>query len=353
MPTGLRARTLSLLALSLTPALTTPAVTAPGGAQALVRVEASRMSMACLYAIEAYGSDRERLTRLLEEALDEVDRIDRLMSHYKTDSPLSRLNRDAAGGPVTVDPELFDFLAAAIGYSRRSHGAFDITVGPLMKAWGFFDGDGRVPSPAELDAARARVGYRHVVLDDARRTVRFDRPGVELDLGGIAKGYAVDRVVSLLRRGGVTAALVSAGGSSVYGMGAPPGRAAWEVEVQDPVDANKVAFTRQLRDRALSISGGSEKWFEADGVRYTHVMDPRSGRPVPGILAVVVLTPDATTGDALDNALFVLGPGRSSALLRACQGSEATFLLPDGTGAWTRRESARGEIEAGEGLHAR
>src|SRR4051812_26999090 len=186
----------ALLAVALV-CLAFHVVTIAGGE--LVRREASRMSMGCVYAIVAYGPDEALLSRSLEDALDEVDRIDRLMSHYKPDSPLSRLNAQAADAAVQVDPELFDFIARSIEYSRASDGAFDITVGPLMKAWGLFQGDGRVPTERELLAARRRVGYHHVRLDPAARTIRFDVPGVELDLGGIAKGYAVDRAVDLLR----------------------------------------------------------------------------------------------------------------------------------------------------------
>ena len=127
-----------------------------------MRREASRLSMGCVYTIAAYGADGDALPRVLEEALDEVDRIDRLMSHYKPDSPLSRLNQQASHADVPVDPELFDFIAQSIEYSRASDGAFDITVGPLMKAWGFFQGEGRVPTNRELAAARRRVGYEHV-----------------------------------------------------------------------------------------------------------------------------------------------------------------------------------------------
>jgi thiamine biosynthesis lipoprotein len=307
----------------------------------LVRVEASRISMACLYAIEAYGEDRETLAATLEEALDEVDRIDRLMSHYKPDSPLSLVNRAGALAPVAVEAELFDFIATALDYSRKSDGAFDITVGPLMKAWGFFGGDGRVPSASELAEARARVGYRHLQLDAARRTIRFDRDGVSLDLGGIAKGYAVDRVVALLRRRGVSAALVSAGGSTVYGVGAPPDRAGWDVQIQDPLDARRVAFTVTLKDRALSMSGSSEKSFEVDGVRYTHIMDPRTGRPVRGVLSVIILANTGVTGDALDNAVFVLGANRGGEMLDAYRGTEAFLLVPNGRRGWSRLHVAR------------
>ena len=292
------------------------------------------MSMACAYAIVAYGDDAGALPRILEAAFDEVDRIDRLMSHYKPESPLSRLNRDAAAGPVVVTPELFDFIAECLRYSRDSDGAFDITVGPLMKTWGFFRGGGRLPSAQEVEDVRARIGYAHVVLDVRARTIRFDRPGIELDLGGIAKGYAVDRVVDLLRREHVAAALISAGGSTIYALGAPPGRDAWDVDIQDPLDSGRIALTVPLRDRALSVAGRAEKSFERDGVVYSHIMDPRTARPVQGILGVAVLTSTGTAGDALDDALFVQGVERSRAYLRRLPATEAIFFLPEDGRPW-------------------
>jgi thiamine biosynthesis lipoprotein len=300
----------------------------------LHRHEATRLSMGSVYAIEAYGPDATALPRIVETAFDEVDRIDALMSHYKASSELSRINRDAAEHPVVVDPELFTFLEEAMRYYRSSGGTFDITVGPLMKAWGFFRGEGRMPSTRELAAARRTVGGDHVALNHAAGTVRFDRAGVELDLGGIAKGYAVDRAVRLLRDRGIPAALVSAGGSTIYGLGAPPGRRAWAVTIQDPRDARKTALTVPLADRAVSVSGSSEKWFEVDGVRYSHIMDPRTGSPVQGVLSVVVVTDTGTSGDALDNAFYVLGPGASQTYLNQFAGTEVFFFLADPKRPW-------------------
>jgi thiamine biosynthesis lipoprotein len=314
--------------------LAAPKPRAAGTPRTLARHEASRMSMACAYAIVAYGDDAGALPRILEAAFDEVDRIDRLMSHYKPESPLSRLNRDAAAGPVVVTPELFDFIADCLRYSRDSDGAFDITVGPLMKTWGFFRGGGRLPSAQEIEDVRGRIGYAHVVLDARVRTIRFDRPGIELDLGGIAKGYAVDRVVDLLRREHVAAALVSAGGSTIYALGAPPGRDAWDVDIQDPSDSGRIALTVPLKDRALSVSGRAEKSFERDGVVYSHIMDPRTARPVQGILGVAVLTSTGTAGDALDDALFVQGVERSRAYLQLLPATEAIFFLPEDGRPW-------------------
>jgi FAD:protein FMN transferase len=308
----------------------------------LDRYEGSRMSMGCLYAIDAYGSDAGRVRRAVESALDEVDRLDRLMSHYKEDSALSRLNREAATRPTAVDEELFDVLAASFRYSRETGGAFDITVGPLMKAWGFFRGDGRLPSTEAVAAARAVVGSHHVTLDPARHTVSFDSPGVVLDLGGIGKGYAVDRAVRILAAGGVTAALVSAGGSTVFGLGSPPDRRGWDVAVQDPIDASRTAMRVTLEDRALSVAGSSEKFFEVDGVMYSHIMDPRSAQPARGVLAVAVVTPTGLAGDALDNAFFVLGPDDSVPVVRRYPQTDAYFFLPAADRRWTRVNLHRG-----------
>jgi FAD:protein FMN transferase len=293
------------------------------------------MSMACLYTIDAYADDSETLPHILDEALDEVDRIDRLMSHYKTDSPLSRINREAATSPVPVEPELFDFIAESIRYSRESDGAFDITVGPLMKVWGFFRGDGRLASGHDVEDVRSLVGSQHLILDAEHRTIRFDRPGVELDLGGIAKGYAVDRAVSLLRARHVAAALVSAGGSTIYGLGVPPNHDGWMVAIQDPTDSRKSAREVELKDRALSVAGSSEKFFEVHGVRYSHIMDPRTGHPVQGVLSVAVMTTTGTQGDALDDAFFVLGPARTREYLQRLRDVEMFFFLPDGHQGWT------------------
>jgi len=274
------------------------------------------------------------------EALDEADRVDRRMSHYRPESCLSRLNREAAAGPVAVEPDLFALIEEALRLSRETEGSFDITVGPLMKAWGFIQGDGRVPDEEERARALALVGSHHVLLDRGARTIRFDRPGVTLDLGGIAKGYAVDCIVSLLRRRSIAAALVSGGGSSIYGLGAPPDSDAWSVRVQDPGDIRRTALTVPLRDRALSVTGRAGRQFEQDGVAYGHVMDPRRGVPVQGMLGVVVLSDTATEGDALGDAVFVQGVEWTRRYVRENPALEV-FLFPAGP------EEAPGVVHVG------
>jgi len=300
----------------------------------LIRYEDSRVSMACTYSIVVYGSELEQLRQIVNDALDEVDRIDRLMSHYKKESQLSRVNQQAAYKPVQIDSELFDFLEECLRYSRQSDGAFDITVGPLMKAWGFFRGEGRMPKKSELAAALSNVGYRKVILDKREMTVLFEKAGVELDLGGIAKGYAVDRVVKLLKERGIGRALVSAGGSTIYGLGSPPDSPGWEIQVQDPVDQRKFVGTISLNNSALSVSGSYEKFFEMNGVRYSHIMDPRTGMPVQGVLSVLVITQTGTAGDALDNVFYVLGIENSGKLLESLADTEVRFFIPDPGKRW-------------------
>ena len=295
----------------------------------MVKVEETRYSMGCLYSITAWGKEGPGLKLAINAALDEVDRLDRLLSHYRSDSPLTHLNRTGWPGPVVPDPELFSFLVRCIDYSRDSDGAFDLTVGPLMRAWGFFRGDGKYPTDAQLLDALAPVGYRHVRLDHAAGSVSFDRSGVELDPGGVAKGYAVDRAAMILRRAGVRAALISAGGSSIFAIGHPPHAAAWSIPIQDPLDSERSALTVSLRDQALSVSGSAEKYFEYEGRRYSHIMDPRTGRPVEDVLSVALITESGIDGDALDNALFVLGPAGSRTLIGKYRVREALFFVPN------------------------
>ena len=304
------------------------------GGREVIRYEDSRVSMGCVYTIVVYADDMAPPRLGVKAAFDEIDRIDRLMSHYKPDSELSRVNREAAKSPMEVEPELFDFIVECLRYSHESDGASDITVGPLMKAWGFFRGEGRLPSEAELVEARSRVGYQHVKLNRKEKTIFLDKVGVELDLGGIAKGYAVDRAIEVLKKHGISAALVSAGGSTISTLGAPPGKAAWEVEIQDPLDQRKIATSVPLKNQTLSVSGGYGAFFELAGARYSHIMDPRTGRPVQGVLSVAVITNDGMSGDALDNVFYVLGMEKSQQRLRGWPGVTVFFFLPDAGKRW-------------------
>jgi thiamine biosynthesis lipoprotein len=281
--------------------------------------------MGTVFTIYLYAADNEQAAADFEMAFAEVDRLDATLSNYLPGSELSRINRNASQEAVTTDPEVFEFLRTSFDYARRSDGAFDISVGPLMRAWGFFRGQGHYPSDAELAQARTSVGWEKVTLDPASRTVRFQTAGMELDPGGIGKGYAVDQVVSLLRESGVQSALIDAGSSTIYALGAPPGKNGWPVQIPRPENRKRSVTTVLLRDTSLSTSGNYEKFFTLNGRLYCHIMDPRTGMPVEGMLQTTVIVPQATDSDALSTAMFVMGPARGAKLLQS---------LPSASGLW-------------------
>src|SRR5579863_4038671 len=230
----------------------------------LLRLDKSADAMGSTYSVELYGTDRVQMEAAADAALDEARRLDDLLSNYKPDSEWSQVNRHAAEKPMRISPELFQLLSACMKYSRESEGAFDISVGPLMKVWGFYKGSGHLPHRAEVAAALTKVGYGHVHLDPGAQTVWFDKPGVELDPGGIGKGYAVDRMVDVLRKKGIQIALVAGSGSSIYGMGAPPSEPkGWVIDIKNPWEPAKTAAEVFLKDASMSTSGSYEKFFRA------------------------------------------------------------------------------------------
>ena len=287
-------------------------------------------AMGTLFTIYLYAADSAQAAADFEAAFGEIDRLDATLSNYRPNSELSRINRNAFREAVTTDPEVFEFLRRSFDYARSSGGAFDITVGPLMRAWGFFRGQGHYPSADELKRAQASVGWQRVLLDDAARTVRFQVQGMELDPGGIGKGYAVDQVVSKLRESGVESALVDAGSSTIYALGAPPGKDGWPVQVPRPEERKErkqSISTVLLRDKALSTSGNYEKFFMLNGRLYCHIMDPRTGAPVRGVLQTTVIVPQAIDSDALSTAMFVMGPVRGVKLLESFSQASGLWLL--------------------------
>ena len=277
-------------------------------ADPLLRLEKSADAMGSTYSIAIYGADRVQMEAATDAAFDEVQRLDQMLSNYKPDSEWSEVNRHAAERPMKISPELFQLLSACVEYSRESDGAFDISVGPLMKVWGFYKGTGHLPHRAEVQAALTKVGYRHIHLDATAQTVWFDSPGVELDPGGIGKGYAVDRMVEILKQRGFSIALVAGSGSSIYGMGAPPTEPkGWRIEIRDPQSPSKTAAEVFLKDMSMSTSGSYEKFFRAEGRTYAHIMDPRTGYPAQGSVSVSVIAPRTIDSEAWAKPYFVNG----------------------------------------------
>jgi thiamine biosynthesis lipoprotein len=303
------------------------AVSSPCSATPDTLYHEARPAMGTTVEVYLYAPNGARAAELLQAAFEEIERVEAALSNYRPTSELSRINAVAAVAPVTTDPEVFGLIERALDYSRHTQGAFDVTVGPLVKAWGFFDGTGRYPSDDELADARARSGWIHVDLDETTRSVRFLTPGLELDLGGIGKGWALDCAAETLRRHGVSAALLGAGQSTYYAVGAPPDAGGWPIRVTDPQDSTRTLSTALLRDQALSTSGSGGQSFQLGGRRYSHIIDPRTGHPVAGMSQVTVTAPTATEGDALSTAVFVLGPERAAELLRRMSGVAALLVM--------------------------
>jgi thiamine biosynthesis lipoprotein len=265
-------------------------------------------AMGATYSVVLYGHDRAKMDAAINAAFAEAGRLDALLSNYRAESEWSEMNRRAAQEPVKVSPELFQLLSACLAYSRKSEGAFDIAVGPLMKLWGFYKGSGRLPSREEVASVLPNVGYRHIHLNADEQTVRFDRTGVELDPGGIGKGYAVDCMVNVLRQLGFQIAMVAGSDSTIYGMGAPPTEPkGWRVGIKDPRNARQMMAEVFLKDMSMSTSGSYEKFFRAEGRTYAHIMDPRTGFPAQGNGSVSVIAPRTIDSEAWAKPYFVNG----------------------------------------------
>ncbi|MCS6775254.1 MAG: FAD:protein FMN transferase [Chloroherpetonaceae bacterium] len=288
-------------------------------------------AMGTRFELVLFGKSEPYLRATGEEALAEIARVEAQLSLYRSDSDLTDLNLRASEEPVPVDPRFFHVLARARTLWEETEGAFDPTVGPLMRCWGLVRGGGRVPDEAEIAAARAVVGMQHVVLDPEHFTVRFDRSGVQLDLGAIGKGYALERAVDILRDNGVESALLHGGTSSVYALGAPPEQPAWKVAIRDPLsEASEPLACVALRDAALSVSAPHGKWFENEGQRYGHVIDPRTGYPARGCLLTALVTESPTDGDALSTALLVQGEAYLDTLMRRRPECRALLVIEEG-----------------------
>lgn len=264
--------------------------------------------MATRFELVLAGPNPAALRAAGEEALDEIEAIESRWSLYRPDSELAHLNARAAREPVRVSPELFDFLDHARRLHAETGGAFDITIAPLVRCWGFMGASGSLPDPEALAAARQLVGMQLVSLNPADRTVHFLRNGVMLDPGAIGKGYAVGRARDILRDAGVENALIHGGTSTIVAFGRPENDPAWKVAVENPADPAKPLALLKLNNQALSVSAVWGKSFSAGGRRFGHVLDPRTGAPAENTVLAAVAMDSATESDALSTALLVLGP---------------------------------------------
>lgn len=280
------------------------------------RVDRSVPVMGTVLHVSAWAADQETAGTAAEAGRAAVFRVDSLMSNYKPDSEISRLNDVAGTGRWTpLSPWTIEVLNAALTWARRSQGAFDPTVGPLMKAWGFFQHEPGRPDPDALVQAEALVGWEGVTVDSTGARARLERSGMQLDFGALAKGFALDRALEAMREAGATSALADLGGNvSVFGT--PPGAdSLWVLGIRHPRTPGDLMGTVAVRSGSVATSGDYEQMFEDAGVRYSHIMDPTTGEPAQGVVAVTVAADDGMTADALSTLLFVLGPDRGRAFV--------------------------------------
>jgi FAD:protein FMN transferase len=282
--------------------------------------------------VELWSEDSKKGKDAIQAVLAEMRRIDEAMSTYKASSELSRLNARASQQPVVVSQELFDLLATSIEYSRITDGAFDITYASVGYMYDYRE---RVrPDDEQIEGALGGINYRHLILDAGSRSVKFARDGVRIDLGGIGKGHAVDRGIEVLRTRGIEHALVTAGGDSRI-MGDRFGNP-WVVGIRHPDRKDEVIARIPLEDAAISTSGDYERYFDENGVRYHHIIDPHTGRSASKVRSATIIGPTATRTDGLSKTAFVLGPERAIAIYNGLEDIDAIVVTPKGEVLYTK-----------------
>jgi FAD:protein FMN transferase len=283
--------------------------------------------------VELWSEDKDKAERAIDAVLDEMRHIDETMSTYKPTSEVSQVNDKAADGPMHISKELFDLLTTAKEYSVITEGAFDITYASVGYMYDFRKH--LRPDDAQIAKALPAVDYRHVILDPKNQTVQFSQKGVRIDLGGIAKGYSVDRGIDVLKSFGFTRAYVGAGGDSrIIGdrFGAP-----WVVGIRDPRKGEGNVIARvPLVDAAISTSGDYERFFEEKGVRYHHIIDPHTGHSASKVRSATVIGPYATRTDGLSKTAFVLGPDKAMEIYNRLDDIDAIIVKLDGTVVYSK-----------------
>jgi FAD:protein FMN transferase len=280
--------------------------------------------MGTAIVVELWADSRAEGQAAIDAVMAEMHRIDRAMSPHKPESELSRINREAGRGPVRLSAEMAALIGRAIEFSRWSDGAFDITYASVGQLYDYRAGV--APDDAAVAAARQAIGWQELLLDGA--TLRFGQPGMRIDLGGFAKGHAVDRSIAILRERGISNAMVSAGGDS-HLLGDHRGRP-WMIAVRDPRREAGAAAVLPLQDVAVSTSGDYERFFVKAGVRHHHLIDPRTGRSPSGVRSVTIVADDGLTSEALSKTVFVLGRERGLALIESVPGVDAVVVDDQG-----------------------
>jgi thiamine biosynthesis lipoprotein len=289
-----------------------------------------RYIMGTVLEVILYAPDRESGQAVMDHLFALSQNLDRLFTSFDSKSPVNLLNRQAGYGPQWAETELIPILSLSAAYWQLTQGAFDITVGPLVELWQEAGRKGTLPSPRDLTHALARVGSNKISITGGK--VELSQRRMSLNLGGIGKGYALDRMAETLRKNGVTRAFLNFGQSSLWGMGSPPGEAGWHVLLRQPDEGFVGVIT--LQDQALSVSGSLGQWTEINGQRYGHVIDPRSGQALTRNLQACVVAATAAKAEALSKALLVLGEQDGIALLEKLPDTEG-MLIEAGGKVWT------------------
>lgn len=294
----------------------------PAATLSLVRQEL--YCMGTIFSISVFHSSAGAAKRAIDQAMAEIVRLDLVMSHFKETSELSRLNRQGSREFVPVDPALYEVIERSIGFSRGSGGKFDVSIAPLLRVWQEAREAGRPPSVEQLATASRCVGYRNIELSPPNR-IRFHSDCLRVDLGGIGKGYAVDRALAVLQKAGVRHAVVNAGGSTIAAIGAPPGERGWPVELVAAVAGSR---TLLLRDGSISTSEHSLRSFAFGAGLFGEIMDPQQQGPSPRRGTVSVVTDDATTADALSTTLLLMSHEEGRRMLEQFPNTSALWISP-------------------------
>jgi thiamine biosynthesis lipoprotein len=316
----------------------------PGSHEPRVRFEFTETHMASPFRIVLYSSDEATARRASRAAYQRIAALDAILSDYNPESELSRLSRAAGGPPVRVSAELFDVLAQSQRMYQRSGGLFDVTIAPLGRLWRRARRDRKLPDPKRIADAQALVGSDKMVLEQAQSTVRLLKPGMKLDVGGIAKGYAAQCALDVLRRLGVSRALVGGAGDIVVGD-PPPDAPGWKIAIA-PLDSKLGARppTLLLENAAVSTAGDAERFVVIDGHRYSHIVNPATGLGVEDRASVTVVATDGATADALETAVYLLGPARGLKLVDEIPGAAAIFMRATASGVKTFESSRFAQV---------
>lgn len=288
-----------------------------------------RQTMGTFARVLVVAADKPSALAAIEAAFAVIDRVNAEMSDYNPDSLLSQVNRQAFVTPVKVTPELFEVLSAAVEYSELSGGAFDITVGPVVQVWRKAKKTSTPPTEEELTIARSKVGYRHLTLDAEAMTVRFAVEGMALDVGGIAKGYAVDAAVAAMRQAGASGGMVDIGGN-IRCFGSPVGgKPHWRIGLQDPARDDHTLLTLTLDEMAVATSGDYRRFVILDGQKHSHIVNPATGDSADQLSSVSIIAPTAMRADALSTAVSVMGEEKGRLLVESLSDVEAIMIRTD------------------------